>query len=188
MDESLLNSAIGGMDVLAKGIVMMYRAENSSWVELSGGGLGMLVWCADLKGDGSQFFKLLRLEDGLELLSEELYEDFDKNYSCTWTAHETHRFHCMEFADYVSGACFNDKSEAKTFELNIPTRVPKPKSGGILKGLFGSSDKREKPKDGSQSDMRDMVIGAPTEVQHVAHMGWDEQVRRASSPSMCSLG
>ncbi|KAL1526331.1 hypothetical protein AB1Y20_015045 [Prymnesium parvum] len=180
MDDSVLKAAIGDMIILEKGVVMMYRAEKSSWVQPPGGGLGMLVWCTDMS-DNSQYFKLLRLGDGREILSEELYEDFEKNYHCKVTSRGTHRFHTMEFENYIAGVCFDDDSNAKEFEAKIPIMSPKSKPGAApaksqRKGLFSTEKKEKKKKEALQQTERpEMVISGPTDFKHVAHVGWDEQ-------------
>ena len=62
------------------------------------------------------------------LFDEELYENFDTNYSCKRTANGSHHFHIMEFDDYIAGACFANESDAKEFEKMIPMMSPKPKA------------------------------------------------------------
>ena len=47
--------------------------------------------------------QVVRLSNGEVILDEELYEDFEKNYKCTRTAHGTHHFHIMEFDDFIAG-------------------------------------------------------------------------------------
>ncbi|KAL3931465.1 MAG: hypothetical protein SGPRY_001115 [Prymnesium sp.] len=178
MEESLLKAAIGEMVVIGRGVVMVYRADKSSWTELAGGGLGMLVWCTDM--DSSQYFKLLRLEDGKVLLSEELYEDFDQNYSCKVAGQGSHCFHCMEFENYIAGICFDNESDAASFAQKIPVMCPKSKASPKKekKGLFGvTSDKARKKSIGLNQPDKPMVIGTPTDFKHLGHVGWDEQVR-----------
>ena len=75
---------------------------------------------------GVQFFKLLQLSDGAELLSEELYENFEQNYRCERTLRGTHHFHIMEFEHTMAGACFAKDAEAMEFSKKLPIMAPKP--------------------------------------------------------------
>eukprot|EP00966_Prymnesium_polylepis_P267093 6170445-Prymnesium_polylepis.1 len=83
MDEAAIAQVIGDMTIIAKAVVKLYRGGKSGWTEWRGGGVGVLVWCATLQG--TQFFKLIRLADGMLALDEELYEDFHLNYVCKKT-------------------------------------------------------------------------------------------------------
>ena len=60
MDDSTLKAAIGEsvLAIMAKGIVQVFIAEKSCWVEPAGGGVGQLVWCSYI--DGAQFMKVQR--------------------------------------------------------------------------------------------------------------------------------
>eukprot|EP00966_Prymnesium_polylepis_P178384 4131171-Prymnesium_polylepis.1 len=92
----------------------------------------------------------------------------------------THAFHAMEFDDYIAGACFDKEPDAKKFETQIKVMAPKPGPGAKKekKSLFGgSSEKKKKAPQQmvAQDDGQQMVIGAPTNFKHLAHVGWDEQ-------------
>ena len=58
MDDAALKAAIGDsmVAVLATGVVKLYKADKSNWVEATGDGVGQLVWCTDI--DGTQFMKV----------------------------------------------------------------------------------------------------------------------------------
>ena len=122
MDDADIAAAIGGLVTLAKGVVKWYRGEKRGWEEF---GVGLLVWCTEVQ-TGVQFLKLLKLESGAVLLSEELYENFDQHYRCERTTRGTHHFHTMEFETSVAGACFANDAEALEFAKKMPIMAPKP--------------------------------------------------------------
>ena len=65
----------------------LYKAEGKkmNWVEQ---GVGMLVWWSSKFGD-EQRFRCLRVSDMHPILDEELYDNFDENYTCTKTKRGT---------------------------------------------------------------------------------------------------
>ena len=86
-----------------------------NWVEQ---GVGMLVWWSSKFGD-EQRFRCLRISDMHPILDEELYDNFDENYTCTKTKRGTHFFHTMEFEHDVWGVCFAREADASNFAQKI---------------------------------------------------------------------
>ena len=71
---------------------------------------------------GVQFFKLLQLSDGAELLSEELYENFEQNCRCERAARTT----SAHGLSTRWRACFAKDAEAMEFSKKLPIMAPKP--------------------------------------------------------------
>ena len=131
-EQQVKQAALGNADNIefGSGIVKLYKAEGKkmNWVEQ---GVGMLVWWSSKFGD-EQRFRCLRVSDMHPILDEELYDNFDENYTCTKTKRGTHFFHTMEFEDSVWGVCFAREADASNFAQKIKIMAPKgdPKGGG----------------------------------------------------------
>ena len=118
-EQQVKQAALGNADNIefGSGIVKLYKAEGKkmNWVEQ---GVGMLVWWSSKFGD-EQRFRCLRVSDMHPILDEELYDNFDENYTCTKTKRGTHFFHTMEFEHDVWGVCF-----ARETRLACSARAP----------------------------------------------------------------
>ena len=195
-EQQVKQAALGNADNIefGSGIVKLYKAEGKkmNWVEQ---GVGMLVWWSSKFGD-EQRFRCLRISDMHPILDEELYDNFDENYTCTKTKRGTHFFHTMEFEHDVWGLCFAREADASNFAQKIKIMAPKgdPKGGGKKDkkkekekkegggGWFGGGKKKEKERESSREEEPAMQIGMPTNFKHVTHIGWDEangQTRRS---------
>ena len=187
-EQQVKQAALGNADNIefGSGIVKLYKAEGKkmNWVEQ---GVGMLVWWSSKFGD-EQRFRCLRISDMHPILDEELYDNFDENYTCTKTKRGTHFFHTMEFEHDVWGVCFAREADASNFAQKIKIMAPKgdPKGGGKKDkkkekekkegggGWFGGGKKKEKERESSREEEPAMQIGMPTNFKHVTHIGWDE--------------
>ena len=199
MDEITLKRALGDLPPIAKGVARLYKGEKGRWTVID---TGMLVWQADM--DGVQTFKLLRISDGSVLFEEELYENFGDNYSCEKTTRGTHQFHTMELAEFVAGVCFANDADANGFKnmLSMMPKA-KPMTAKEKKAAEAEEKKRQKEeeerekKEAKEREKAEkaeakaakkrakeekkrgggapqMEISAPTNFQHVTHIGWDE--------------
>ena len=61
------------------------------------------------------------------LFSEELYENFDENYTCERSRNGTHHFHVLAFEEAVYGVAFASEADAKEFKSKMQVMAPKPK-------------------------------------------------------------
>eukprot|EP00965_Chrysotila_dentata_P232206 6198826-Pleurochrysis_carterae.AAC.2 len=75
------------------------REVSMCWPQVDSTHVAFRICCSFVS-----FVRFIRELDGAILLNEELHENFEQGYTTTSTSHGTHKFHAMEFGQFIVSA------------------------------------------------------------------------------------
>lgn len=182
-DKASIKKAIpsGSNKIITATVARLYVAypSPSSWTyaNLS----GAVVFVRDTARD-TFFFKMVDLHGNRGIIWEqELYHDFQYHQDRTF-------FHSFACDDYYAGFSFADESEASTLYKKVMNREKSKKSKMSMPSVSATSNGTSKKK--KKGGIDKSMIGAPSNFEHIGHIGWSAEGgfdSRNIDPSWTSL-
>ncbi|KAG5520109.1 hypothetical protein PMAC_001185 [Pneumocystis sp. 'macacae'] len=128
---------------------------------------GAVVFVYDVVGN-TLFLKIVDISDSNRgiIWDQELYEDFQYHQDRTF-------FHSFELEKCIAGLSFADVSEASVFYRRVNERLYA--SHKNASALGGSGTMCSSKASIKKRTIDKSKIGAPSDFQHVSHIGWDSE-------------